>query len=57
MVGTRKVLVVRDSLLLSHFLTYLDILYIKLKLGIRAISDINNMTVWKTIQDENRDGS
>ena len=37
MVGTRNILVVRDSYLLSHFLMYFDIIYIKLKLNIRAI--------------------
>ena len=33
----KNILVVRDSSFLSHFLIYLDILYIKLKLNIRVI--------------------
>ena len=36
-VGTSNIFVGRDSYLLRHVLLYFDILYIKLKLNIRAI--------------------
>ena len=42
MVSNKSLLVVHDLSFLSHFLTYLTILYIKLKLD---ISSTNGMTV------------
>ena len=52
MVGPRFKLLVCDSQLLSCFSTYIDILYIKLKLKVRAINDVVFIIVIYNENDE-----